>query len=143
MSKKSSGGGSGEVQATKVDSPDVKSGPVADVETKGADPAAGIVYPEVTEGEIPFGEVEGSPVMTVDPASLPKMDPVAADVVKSLGGDRKRFRVTFNPPSPVGDRAKLFECEATDESDALAQWQAYTGFTGETAVRPAVVEIKE
>lgn len=55
----------------------------------------------------------------------------------------KRFRVMFNPPSPVGDRAKLFECEAKDASDALAQWRAVTGFLGETAVQPVVQEIAE
>lgn len=158
---KRSGGGSGEVQSTKVDSPDAPArktadpakgaefsgveatGPTAQEITAKVDPASGVVYPETTEGGIQYGEIEGSPRMTVDPASLPKTDPACADVVKGLGGDRKRFRVTFNPPSPVGDRAKLFECEATDAADALAQWRTFTGFGGETAVPPVVAEVTE
>lgn len=136
-----SGGGTGDAESKKVDSPsapaEVKSatgatfpgasasGPSPSEIAEKVDPASGVVYPESNQ--------------PVDPTNLPNLGATGA----KIAGERKRFRVTFNPPSPVGDRAKLFDCEALDGSDALAQWRAYTGFLGDLAVQPIIAEVTE
>lgn len=52
-----------------------------------------------------------------------------------------RYLVTFNPPSPVGPRARQMEVAANSATEALAIWRKETGFTGATAVAPVVTEI--
>lgn len=56
-------------------------------------------------------------------------------------GTGKRYRVTFNPPTPIGDGARSREVEAVDEAEALEKWRQATGFTGQLAVDPVITEI--
>lgn len=61
--------------------------------------------------------------------------------VETLAIPKRKFVVTFNPPTPVGPKAARMEVEADNEGEALAIWKQETGFTGTVAVPPVVTEV--
>ena len=54
---------------------------------------------------------------------------------------KRKFVVTFNPPSYVGPSAQRMEVEAETPGEAIEIWKQATGFTGATAVPPQVAEL--
>lgn len=52
-----------------------------------------------------------------------------------------RYLVTFNPPSPIGEKARRMEVEAESAEIAIQKWREATGFTGPTAVPPVATEL--
>lgn len=74
---------------------------------------------------------------------IPHSEPrtAATEAVRVAEAPTRKFRVTFSPPSYVGDKAAKMDVAANDATEALAIWREATGFIGSLAVAPVVVEI--
>lgn len=53
----------------------------------------------------------------------------------------KRFVVSFNPPSPIGERARRMEVDARNASEAETIWRRETGFLGQLGAPLRIDEI--